>query len=246
MTPPRSSSLPRKMFSVIDSSGMSASSWWMIDDAGVLAVTDVAELHSSPLEDDLAGVGAVRVHPAETFISVDLPAPFSPQIAWISPARTARMTSGERLDAGELLGDRPHLEDGLGDHRRPPPAARNRLSRFAASASAGSGSQASRKGCGRRLIHVRPRCMDGGGSYVDVPCNRSHSRPMLRLHHRAVKRSQSPLHNGEAGRMPRPTMRARSAAARSPRPRAPRARAPGSGAGRRPAARSHGSPDASW
>jgi hypothetical protein len=30
MTPPRSISLPRKMFSVIESSGISASSWWMI------------------------------------------------------------------------------------------------------------------------------------------------------------------------------------------------------------------------
>ena len=30
MTPPEAVSLPRKMFSAIDSSGMSASSWWMI------------------------------------------------------------------------------------------------------------------------------------------------------------------------------------------------------------------------
>ena len=30
MTPKRPGSLPRKMFSVIESSGMSASSWWMM------------------------------------------------------------------------------------------------------------------------------------------------------------------------------------------------------------------------
>ncbi len=30
MTPPLATSLPRKMFSVIDSSGISASSWWMM------------------------------------------------------------------------------------------------------------------------------------------------------------------------------------------------------------------------
>ncbi len=31
--------------------------------------------------------------PAATFIRVDLPAPFSPVIAWISPAWTVRLTS---------------------------------------------------------------------------------------------------------------------------------------------------------
>src|SRR5918997_6597466 len=34
---------------------------------------------------------------------VDLPAPFSPQIAWISPRRTARLTSSRALTPGKVL-----------------------------------------------------------------------------------------------------------------------------------------------
>jgi hypothetical protein len=36
-------------------------------------------------------------------MSVDLPAPFSPQIAWISPRRTARETSASALTPGKVL-----------------------------------------------------------------------------------------------------------------------------------------------
>ena len=43
-------------------------------------------------------------------MSVDLPAPFSPTRAWISPWRTENVTSSERLDARELLGDAAHLK----------------------------------------------------------------------------------------------------------------------------------------
>ena len=77
------------MFSAIDSSGTSASSWWMMMMPSCLAVGDAVELALLALEDDLAVVGAVRIDAADsTFISVDLPAPFSPTTAWISPAST--------------------------------------------------------------------------------------------------------------------------------------------------------------
>src|SRR4051812_43868479 len=36
-------------------------------------------------------------------MSVDLPAPFSPQIAWISPRRTDRLTSCSALTPGKVL-----------------------------------------------------------------------------------------------------------------------------------------------
>src|SRR5690349_6479480 len=41
--------------------------------------------------------------PDRTFISVDLPAPFSPQIAWISPRRTFRLTSDRAFTPGNVL-----------------------------------------------------------------------------------------------------------------------------------------------
>ena len=36
-------------------------------------------------------------------MSVDLPAPFSPQMAWISPAFTRRLTSDKALTPGNSL-----------------------------------------------------------------------------------------------------------------------------------------------
>ena len=44
-----------------------------------------------------------------TFISVDLPAPFSPASAWISPRRSSKLDAAQRLDRTERLaqvGDR--------------------------------------------------------------------------------------------------------------------------------------------
>src|SRR3954453_4528108 len=41
--------------------------------------------------------------PDRTFMRVDLPAPFSPQIAWISPRRTASETFSSALTPGKVL-----------------------------------------------------------------------------------------------------------------------------------------------
>ncbi len=45
-------------------------------------------------------------------ISVDLPAPFSPTSAWISPARTSNDHVAERRRHGEALGDAAEFEGG--------------------------------------------------------------------------------------------------------------------------------------
>ncbi len=74
------------------------------DDAGVLAVADVVEL------DELGPRSGSRRRrcragwtPERTFIRVDLPAPFSPQIAWTSPRRTAIETFESALTPGNSL-----------------------------------------------------------------------------------------------------------------------------------------------
>src|SRR3954453_399143 len=41
--------------------------------------------------------------PLKTFISVDLPAPFSPQMAWMSPSCTIRLTFSRALTPGNSL-----------------------------------------------------------------------------------------------------------------------------------------------
>ncbi len=46
------------------------------------------------------------------FISVDLPAPFSPSSAWTSPSRRSKLDVVVRDDAREALRDVAHLEDG--------------------------------------------------------------------------------------------------------------------------------------
>ena len=51
------------------------------------------------------------------FISVDLPAPFSPSSACTSPLPQVEVDVVVRDDAGEPLRDAPHLEDRGGFHR---------------------------------------------------------------------------------------------------------------------------------
>ena len=64
------------------------------------------------------------------FISVDLPAPFSPSSAWISPRLRSKSTPAQRLDAAEMLDDAAHDEQrgpafGRRAHRGLPQEARN-------------------------------------------------------------------------------------------------------------------------
>ncbi len=57
-----------------------------------------------------------RTMPKSTFISVVLPAPFSPRRPWISPSSTVRVTSSFATRPAETLGDVDEFEL----HRAPP------------------------------------------------------------------------------------------------------------------------------
>ncbi len=86
-------SLPRKMFSAIDSWGQSASSWWMMTIPRCSLSLMPEKWHGSPSKEISPSYEPWGYTPDSTFIRVDLPAPFSPQMAWISPRRTDRLTS---------------------------------------------------------------------------------------------------------------------------------------------------------
>ena len=75
----RAISLPRKMFSAIDSSGTSASSWWMMMMPSSSLSAMSRKRARLALEEDLAARSCRAGRRRDsTFISVDLPAPFSP------------------------------------------------------------------------------------------------------------------------------------------------------------------------
>ncbi len=88
-------------------------------DAGLLGLLDVREADFLALEDDLAGVGAVRVDAGEDLhqgrLAGTVLAADRVDLAGTDVERDLR----ECLHTRELLGDRPHLEDGLGCGDRP-------------------------------------------------------------------------------------------------------------------------------
>ena len=111
ITPPLAGSLPRKMFSVMDSSGISASSWWMMTMPACSLARMSLNCWTSALVDDVAVVGAVRVDPGQHLHQGGLAgavlAADGVDLAGLDPEADLR----QRLDAGELLGDGAHLED---------------------------------------------------------------------------------------------------------------------------------------
>ena len=70
---------------------------------------DAGETDGLAVEDEFAAVRGVT--PARIFISVDLPAPFSPTTASTSPACSASDTPVECLHAGELLSQAADFEE---------------------------------------------------------------------------------------------------------------------------------------
>ena len=82
------------------------------DDAERFAVVDVAEaaLLAVDRRSRRRSCRAGRRR-SSTFISVDLPAPFSPTRAWISPASHGEVDVAQRLHAGEALADAAHFQD---------------------------------------------------------------------------------------------------------------------------------------
>jgi hypothetical protein len=86
-------SRPRKMFSATDRPGTRSSSWWIIAMPAACASAGPRNRHGRPATVMLPSWSVIT--PARTFISVDLPAPFSPSSARTSPARTDSSASSQ-------------------------------------------------------------------------------------------------------------------------------------------------------
>ena len=103
MTPSFAVSLPRKMFSAIESSGTSASSWWMMMMPGFSLSAMIAEALLLPIDRDLALIAAMRIDTAQhlhqgRFAGAVL-ADQGVDFAW----RTARLTLFSALTPGNVL-----------------------------------------------------------------------------------------------------------------------------------------------
>ena len=80
-----------RTFSATVKSGSSAGCWWTMAMPSWAAVAGVRRSTRAPSTSIVPLSGATV--PEATFIRVDLPAPFSPRRAWISPAATSSVTS---------------------------------------------------------------------------------------------------------------------------------------------------------
>ena len=85
-------------------------------DAGRLRGARIGEPRAAPSIRISPASGSIT--PERMFISVDLPAPFSPSSAWISPRSRSKSTPAERLDAAEMLDDAAHGEQRRGRVQR--------------------------------------------------------------------------------------------------------------------------------
>ena len=99
-----SGSRPRKMLAATESSGTRFSSWWMMAMPARSASRTRGEARpASPsirISPSSAGCTPERI-----FISVDLPAPFSPISAWTLAGAEVEVDAVERRHAGEPLAD---------------------------------------------------------------------------------------------------------------------------------------------
>ena len=80
-------------------------------DACRLGIPDRAEPAHLPSSSTSPVYDAWGCTPPSTRSSVDLPAPFSPTSAWISPARRSKSTASSARTPGKALVDAPHLEE---------------------------------------------------------------------------------------------------------------------------------------
>ncbi len=83
-------SRPRKMFAATVRSGTRFSSWWMIRMPASSASRGPAKATGLPSRTICPSKSVIA--PARIFMSVLLPAPFSPQSEWTSPARARKVT----------------------------------------------------------------------------------------------------------------------------------------------------------
>ena len=93
---------PRTRFSATDRSGNEIGSWWISVMPSRCATIGLGISTGSPLSFSVPRVG--RCTPARILAKVDLPAPFSPSRAWISPRLRSRSTSrSTSICANDLL-----------------------------------------------------------------------------------------------------------------------------------------------
>src|SRR5262249_41683443 len=92
---------PSAMFSAIDSAGTRRRSWGMVTMPAAMASWGLAKWHSLPSRRTTPRSG--RWTPARMRISVDLPAPFSPTTAWISPNAASKSTPSSATVAPNRL-----------------------------------------------------------------------------------------------------------------------------------------------
>ena len=102
MAPPRFSGKDsRKTFSATESCGIRASSWNTT--LMPLRRESWALCSSRGAPSNRISPESLRYTPARILISVDLPAPFSPTRAWISPRRRVRSTPARAFTPGNSL-----------------------------------------------------------------------------------------------------------------------------------------------
>ncbi len=107
----RRGSWPMKMFWATVRCGMRFSSWWIMLIPRAWAARGLAMATSLPLTWMRPASGGDT--PASTFMSVDLPAPFSPTRAWTSPGAQLEPAPIERANAGEGPVDALHRDEQL-------------------------------------------------------------------------------------------------------------------------------------
>src|SRR6516165_5603148 len=102
---------PSATFSAIDSAGTRRRSCGMVTMPAAMASWGLAKWHSSPSRRTTPRLG--RWTPPRMRISVDLPAPFSPTTAWISPYATSKSTPSSATVAPNRLVTSSALTAGL-------------------------------------------------------------------------------------------------------------------------------------
>ena len=98
---PLRGSAARTMFSATVITGISMKCWCTMPICASMASDGDVKRTARPSSRISPASG--RYSPYRQFISVDLPAPFSPSSAWISPARTSRSTASLATTPGKIL-----------------------------------------------------------------------------------------------------------------------------------------------
>ena len=99
--PPRRGSRPRKMFAPTSRFSRTLSSWWMNPMPSASASPTPRIVTGLPSKTTSPSSGTYT--PPRIFMSVDLPAPFSPMSATTSPGPTDRLTAPSAVTPGKRL-----------------------------------------------------------------------------------------------------------------------------------------------